>query len=159
MYGAHPQISAGVQYKKNLDFDVPAAVGADSDEGVDYYLAASRLWLGGVLGRNVVTSLTLRSTDANQAGLIGFGHADGSDRDWVTEGSVGVFLNRHWVVGLEYRQKPDRLAAVAEDDWMDAFVGWFPSKHVAVVAAWSDLGDIAGLEAQRGWYLSLRLNR
>lgn len=159
VYGPLPQISAGVQYKKNRDFDVPAAVGADSDEGLDYYLSASRLWLGGVLGRNVVTSLTLRSTDANQAGLLGFGHADGSGRDWVAEGSVGVFLNRHWVVGMEYRQKPDRLAAVAEDDWMDAFVGWFPNKHIAVVAAWSDLGDIAGLEAQRGWYLSLQLNR
>lgn len=159
VYGALPQISAGIQYKKNRDFAVPGAVGADSDEGLDYILSASRLWLDGLLGRNVLTSLTLRSTDANQAGLLGFGNADGSDRDWVAEGSVGVFLNRHWVVGLEYRQKPDRLAAVAEDDWMDAFVGWFPSKHVAVVAAWSDLGDIAGLESQRGWYLSLQLNR
>lgn len=159
VYSALPQITAGVQYKKNRDFTVPAALGADSRDGVDYYLAASRLWLAGVLGRNVVSSLTLRSTEANQAGLLGFGSANGGGRDWVAEGSLGLFLNRHWVAGIEYRQKPDRLAAVAEDDWMDAFLGWFPNKHVAVVAAWTDLGDIAGLASQRGWYVSLQLNR
>lgn len=159
VYGQLPQLTAGVQYKRNLDFAVPSALGADSRDGVDYYLAASRLWLGGLLGRNVVTSLTLRSTEANQAGLLGFGAAGAGDRDWLAEGSVGLFLNRHWVAGLEYRQKPDRLAAVAENDWMDAFVGWFPNKHFAVVAAWADLGDIAGLTSQRGWYLSLQINR
>ncbi|HEX5694034.1 MAG TPA: DUF3034 family protein, partial [Arenimonas sp.] len=34
----------------------------------------------------------------------------------------------------------------------------FPNKHVAVVAAWADLGDIATLRDQRGAYLSLQLS-
>ena len=38
------------------------------------------------------------------------------------------------------------------------FVGWFPAKRVALVAAWSDLGSIAGLDGQRGAYLSLQLS-
>jgi len=159
IYGDLPQLSAGLQYKNNRDFAVPSSLGADSRDGVDYYLAASRLWLGGLWGRNVVGSLTLRSTEANQGGLLGFGAASGNDREWVAEGSVGVFLNRHWVVGVEYRQKPDLLDAVQEEDWADAFIGWFPNKRVALLAAWVDLGQIAGLPSQRGWYVSVQLNR
>jgi hypothetical protein len=58
-------------------------------------------------------------------------------------------------VGLEYRQKPDNLSFAVEDDWSDAFVAWFPNKHVAVVAAWAELGSIATLEDQNGLYLSV----
>lgn len=159
IYGDIPQLSAGLQYKKNRDFAVPLTLGADSRDGVDYYLAASRLWLGGLLGRNVVGSLVLRATEANQGGLLGFGAASGNDREWVAEGSVGVFLNRHWVMGVEYRQKPNLLDAVQEDDWADVFLGWFPNKRVTVVAAYVDLGDIAGLPSQRGWYVSMQLNQ
>jgi hypothetical protein len=158
VYGDLPQVGLGVQYKRNADFTVPAALGADSRDGVDVTLAATRLWLGALAGRNVVGNLTLRSSAANQTGLLGFGAAGDSDRDLLVEGSLGVFLTRHWVAGVEYRQKPDNLAAVREDDWVDAFVGWFPNKRVALVAAWADLGDIAGLRSQRGLYLSLQLS-
>ena len=55
-------------------------------------------------------------------------------------------------------QKPDNLGFAREDDWTDAFVGWFPNKHVAVVAAYANLGSIATLPRQRGAYLSLQLS-
>ena len=58
---------------------------------------------------------------------------------------------------VEYRQKPDNLGFAREDDWYDLFVAWFPSKHVAVVGAWADLGSIATLDRQRGAYLSLQV--
>lgn len=161
LYPGLPALSAGVQLKHNRDFTVPEALGAADDTGVDAWVAASRLWLNAVAGRNVFTNITLRASEANQAGLLGFGRrgSGGSDHELLLEASAGLFLDRHWVIGAEYRQKPDKLAAVREDDWGDLFVGWFPGKRVSVVAAWADLGDIAGLPDQRGWYLSLQVSR
>ncbi|MCR9184272.1 MAG: DUF3034 family protein [Halieaceae bacterium] len=155
IYGALPQLTAGLQYKRNRDMGVPLALGAARDSGTDLYLAAGKLWLNGVLGRNVFANGTLRWTAAHQTGLLGFDE----QRELVAEGSVGVFLNRHWVIGAEYRQKPDQLQSVTEDDWADMFVGWFPNKRFAAVLAWTELGDIAGLASQSGWYLSLQLSQ
>ena len=67
-------------------------------------------------------------------------------------------LNPQWIVGLEYREKPDNLSFAGESDWKDLWVGYFPSKRVAMVAAWADLGEIATLEDQSGLYLSLQLS-
>tara|TARA_R110001599_G_scaffold353463_1_gene592961 strand:+ start:3337 stop:4176 length:840 start_codon:yes stop_codon:yes gene_type:complete len=157
LYGSVPQISLGMQYKKNRDFDVPASLGADSDSGVDIYFSSTRLWLNALLGRNVLANGTLRWTEANEVGLLGFGNAKGKGYSMQIETSVGLFISRHWVVGVEYRQMPNNLDGVREQDWWDAFVGWFPNKYVAVVAAYSDLGNVAGLPDQSGLYLSLQL--
>ncbi len=158
VYGPLPAITAGALFKRNRDFNLPAALGAERDSGTEFTVSAARLWLNGLAGRNVVANLTLRSTDANQTGFLGFG-GPGGGREWVGEGSIGVFLNRHWVAGVEYRDKPDQLTAVEEEAWWDAFVGWFPNKRLSIVAAWADLGDVAGLPAQNGLYLSLQLSR
>jgi len=75
----------------------------------------------------------------------------------VGEGAVGVFLKQYWLLGAEYRKEPNQLTGVAEDPWTDLFLGWFPTKRLSVVAAYTDLGDIAGLTDQRGFYLSFQL--
>ncbi|MDP5054258.1 MAG: DUF3034 family protein [Congregibacter sp.] len=157
IYGQLPAISAGIQWKRNRDNAIPEALGAQDDQGIDYTASASRLWLNALAGRNVFANATLRHTSANQIGLLGFGGPEGSHGEFVAEGSVGVFLNRHWVVGAEYRQKPNQLQSVNEDSWTDVFVGWFPGKRFSVIGAYTDLGDIAGLAKQRGFYLSLQL--
>jgi len=154
IYDELPQISVGVQYKKNEDFFIPEAAGAVDDSDVDYYIAGSRLLLGGFFGRNWLINGVVRGTRANQLGLVGFGGDLNDSREWLFEGSTAVFLNRHWVVGVEYREKPDNLSFVSEDDWKDIFVGWFPNKQWSVVAAWVDLGDVASFADQTGWYLS-----
>lgn len=153
VYTGVPQVSLGMQYKRLRDPDLPRTLGASRDESLDVYLAASKLWLNAVGGRNLFTNLSLRRTAAHQVGLLG--HA--RNHRWQAEGSVGIFLNRHWVWGMEYRSKPDRLPGLREDDWMNSFVGWFPNKTFAAVLAWADLGSIAGLDDQRGWYLSVQL--
>ena len=76
----------------------------------------------------------------------------------MLEGSAALFLDRYTAVGVEYRQKPDNLSFAREEDWMDAFVAWFPNKHVALVGGYVDLGDVAGARDQRGLYLSLQLS-
>jgi hypothetical protein len=156
LYGPLPAITAGALWKHNRDAAIPFALGAQDDSGTDLTLSASKLWLNAFAGRNLFGNLTLRNTDANQAGLLGFGGPQG-ERDWVAEGALGVFLNRHWVVGVEYRDKPDNLPAAREDAWWDGFVGWFPNKRFSVIGAYTALGDIAGLPDQTGFYLSLQL--
>lgn len=150
-----PQVAVGLQYKRNLDFDrVPAALGADDAEDVDVYLAATKLWLAGPFGRTWLANLALRSTRANQFGLLGFG-GEGGSREWVPEFTVGAFVLPTVALGAEYRAKPDLLAA-REDDARDLWVAWIPDGPLSVTLAWLDLGAIAGQGRQRGWYVSLQ---
>ena len=158
VYTRHPQLSLGVQHKRLRDGALPLAIGARDDQGTDVYLSASKLFLAGPGGRQLLLNGTLRSTRANQMGLLGHGGDREHGRSLVFEGSAALVLDPAWVVGVEYRQKPDNLGFAGEDAWMDAFVAWFPNKHVAVVAAWADLGSIATLDGQRGAYLSLQLS-
>jgi len=156
IYTPMPQISIGVQHKKNLDFLVPGAVGAKKDSGTDVNLTATKLILGGFFNRNLLLNANLRYTNANQTGLVGFGGDKNDDKELMPEVSAGVLLNRHWLVGTEYRQKPNNLSFIKEDDWQTAFIGWFPNKRVALVAAYVDLGEVATFKDQTGWYLSLQ---
>lgn len=155
VYSAWPQLSLGIQHKHNLDFAVPSAVGARDDRGTDIYLAATKVFLGAAAGYNLLLNATLRSTDANQIGILGFG-GDRGGRRLVGEYSAAVLFHPTFAVGAEYRQKPDNLGFAREDAFKDVFAAWFPNKHVAVVAAWADLGSVATLKDQRGWYLSVQ---
>ena len=156
IYTPMPQISIAVQHKKNLDFLVPSAVGAKNDSGTDLNITATKLILGGFLNRNLLLNANMRYTNANQTGLVGFGGDKNTRKEWLPEVSAGVLLNRHWLVGSEYRQKPNNLSFIKEDDWHTAFVGWFPNKRIALVAAYVDLGEVATFKNQTGWYLSLQ---
>lgn len=158
IYGDAPQISVGAHYKRNRDFTVPELLGAHDDSGTDIYLSAAKLWLGALGGYNVFANTTLRRTKANEGGLLGFGSATDNSYDWMIETSAAVFLNYNWAVGFDYRQKPDRLG-LGEDDWADVFVAWFPNKRISVVAAYADLGTVAALDDQSGWYLSVQVTQ
>lgn len=155
IYTTLPQVSLGIQYKKNTDFDVPALTGAKDDHGVDFYLAASKLWLSGINGYPILLNTVVRSTKANQLGLLGFGGDLDDSRSLLFEGSVGVLLRRDLILGFDYRQKPDNLSFAKEDDWMDLFLAWFPNKHLSITGAWTELGDIASKKNQSGFYISL----
>ncbi|WP_290614524.1 DUF3034 family protein [Arsukibacterium sp. UBA3155] len=155
LYTAMPQISLGIQHKRNLDFALPAAVGATSASGTDFYLAASKVLFHQVAGRNLLLNGTLRATKANQTGLLGFGSATDNHYEFLFEGSAAVLLNYNLAIGMEYKQKPDKLAFAAEQHWRDIFVAWFINKNVSVTGAYVDLGHIAGQGSQTGYYLAL----
>ena len=59
-------------------------------------------------------------------------------------------------VGMEYRQQPNVLASVEEDSWKDFFIAWFVNKHLSISAAYVDLGSIAGLPDQTGYYINFQ---
>lgn len=171
LYSRWPQLSLGATYRESINpgvtalgnVTVPQALGARSDYGTDVYAAATKVFLGGPLGRNWLLNGVVRAGKGNQAGLVG----QGGDRDGGTsllaEASAGVFLNKHWLLGAEYRQQPDNLTALHQDDWYDLFVAWFPNKQWSLTTAWVNLGEVSSVAVpyrnddrdQSGVYLSL----
>jgi hypothetical protein len=150
-----PQLALGAQWKRTLDFaQIPRAVGAERGADVDLYLAATKLYFAALAGHNVILDATLRRTRANQFGLLGFG-GDGGGFRWVPEASAAVWLNEQFLLGAEYRDKPDNLRAFHEDAAKDLFLAWGPVKNLSFTAAWADLGRIAGKTSQRGLYASV----
>ena len=156
IYEQLPQVSLGVQYKRQKDFLIPSLVGARRSEDTEGYLSASRLILDGAFGYNLLLNGNLRYSRANELGLLGFG-GDRRDRHSVLkEGSVAVLFNPRWALGVEYREKPDNLSFAGESDWADLFLGYFPNKNLALVLAYARLGEIATLDNQEGVYLSVQ---
>ncbi len=156
-----PQISVGALYKMADDAQfLKAVLPIRTDEDLELYASATKVWLGALAGYNVLGNVTLRWTRANQFGLLGFGSDFEPDHHLKVEGSLGVMLRDDLVLGGEFRSKPDNFGAVPgfeEDDAYDLFLAWFPHRHVSLTAAWVDLGNIATKKKQRGWYLSGQL--
>ena len=150
---AMPQISIGAQYKRNDRDAVLAFVGAKDNSGVDFYVSATKLFLGD----GFLLNGTLRLTKANQIGILGFG-GDLSDKyKPQLELSGAYLLTRKVAIGAEYRMKPNNLGIAREDDWFDVFVAYAPSKHVSLTLAYADLGNIVVKDNQRGLYASLQV--
>ncbi|MBV4451003.1 MULTISPECIES: DUF3034 family protein [Pseudomonas] len=156
IYDTLPQVSLGLEYKHQTDFEIPRLVGAKRNSDVEGYLAASRLFMGAAFGYNVLLNGSLRYSRANETGLLGFGGDRRDSRSLLKEGSLALLLNPRWAVGVEYREKPDNLSFAGESDWADVFVGYFPNKHVSFVLAYARLGEIATLDHQNGTYLSVQ---
>ncbi|MES2627136.1 MAG: DUF3034 family protein [Pseudomonadota bacterium] len=154
IFNRMPQITLGLQHKKHLDFAVPTAVGALRDSDNEIYLSAAKLWLAGLFDRNVFLNVTGRYSRANQAGLLGFGGDLNDDKELLLEASTGLFLTRKLALGVEYREHAENLGFSAQDDWHDVFVGYFVNKHLSLVGAFADLGTVATLPDQKGWYMS-----
>ena len=159
-----PQVAIGVEHKTlhagglapTLD-----ALGAKT-RGTDVYLSATKLFLA----QGVLVNLTLRATQANQNGLLGFGGTGHTSHSVQPEVSLAWLPRKNVAVGAEFRAKPDKLNpsllgnGLKEDDWADVFVAWAPSKHLSLTLAWVDLGRIVPAVASRrqtGAYLSAQL--
>ncbi len=148
-----PQVAAGVQYKVNNRGAVLHAIGARSDQGADFYVAATKLFLA----QSLLLNATMRLTRANQIGILGFGGDRNNAYRPEFEGSVAVLLSRNVAVGAEYRTKPNNLRFAQESDWYDAFVTWLPIKAISATLAYVNLGSIATRKHQEGIYASIQL--
>lgn len=157
-----PEIAVGAEYKKNLGMtgliNAPVtALGAKNTHGTDYTISATKIFLA----QSLLADVTLRETEANQMGLLGFGGDLHDSYRTELEGSLAWLINRHWVAGVEYRQKPHNLAADNETAYYDAFVAWFPTKNYSLTLAYANLGSIVAPVTgnnghQQGAYLSLQ---
>lgn len=148
-----PQIAVGLQYKKNDQGAVLQAIGARDDQGTDFYVSATKLFLD----QSLLLNGTVRLTKANQTGLLGFGGDRNDSYEPEFEGSAAYLLNKSVAIGAEYRAKPNNLGIAREDDWYDAFIAWAPTKHVSFTLAYADLGNIVIKDHQHGVYLSIQL--
>lgn len=166
-----PQIAIGLEHKRVRPGSLQSVfdfLGADT-HGTDVYVSATKL----VLDKGLLLNATLRSTRANQNGLLGFGSAapGRNSRSLQPEFSVAWLLRRDLAIGAEWRFKPDNLqatgraaglgAALREDAWRDLFVAWAPSKNLSLTLAWADLGrvvpGITNNRRQSGAYLSAQV--
>jgi len=147
----------GAMHKNNKDMTIPSAIGARKGSDTDLYVAATKVWLAGVFGRNALANVTLRSTRANQMGLLGFGGDKKGSRSLEPEVSGAVLLTDNLALGADYRWKPDNLGVFKEENFGDVFLAWFPHRNVAITGAWARLGSIAGKKRQDGPYISVQL--
>ncbi|WP_019574027.1 DUF3034 family protein [Curvibacter lanceolatus] len=163
-----PQVAVGLQHKHTQAASLQPVFNflGVRNSGTDVYVSATKLWLA----QGLLLNATLRYTQANQGGLLGFGSAAPGrhSASLNPELSVAYLLRKDLAVGAEYRFMPNNLEAVGraaglgnalrQDDWKDLFVAWAPQRNVSLTAAYVDLGRIVpGVteqRRQRGWYLS-----
>lgn len=167
-----PQIAIGLEHKRVNPGSLQGVFDflGTKTSGTDFYVSATKLFLG----NGLLLNATLRSTNANQNGLLGFGSAmpGKNSRSLQPEFSVAYLLSKNVAIGAEYRFKPNNLqpvgaaaglgSALAEDDWKDIFIAWAPTKNVSLTAAYVDLGRIVSAvnpdgRKQTGYYLSAQL--
>ena len=148
-----PQVSAGLQYKQNDRGGLVRALGARSATGIDYYVSASKL----LLAQSLLLNATVRATEANQFGILGFGgNRSSSGYSPQFEGSAAWLASKRLAFGAEFRTKPNNLNFAPERDAYDVFAAFAFNKHLSLTAAYVDLGPIATFPDQRGVYLSLQ---
>ncbi len=166
-----PQIAVGLEHKRVHSGSLQSVQDflGTRRNGTDLYVSATKL----LLAQSLLLNGTLRHTNANQNGLLGFGSAapGKNGRSLQPEFSVAYLLSKNLAVGAEYRFKPNNLqalgaaaglgAALREDDWKDLFIAWAPSKNLSLTLAWVDLGRIVpGVtegRRQTGYYLSAQV--
>ena len=148
-----PQIAIGAQYKRNDQGALLSAIGAKDDSGVDIYVSATKL----LLSQSLLLNGTVRFTEANQFGILGFGGDKHDGYEAQFEASAAYLVTRNLAIGAEYRMKPDNLNIAVEDDAFDVFVAWAPVKNVSLTVAYVDLGNIVIADKQRGVYASLQV--
>ncbi|MGP1685179.1 MAG: DUF3034 family protein, partial [Giesbergeria sp.] len=102
-----PQIAVGLEHKRVRPGSLQSVfdfLGADT-QSTDFYVSATKL----VLDKGLLLNATLRSTRANQNGLLGFGSAapGRGSRSLQPEFSVAWLLRHDLAIGAEWRFKPD----------------------------------------------------
>jgi hypothetical protein len=147
-----PEISIGTQFKATDSHAILHAIGARSADGIDFYIAATKLFLA----ESLLVNATVRATEANQFGLLGFGGDRDRGYSAEFEGSAALLLTRRLAIGAELRTKPDNLGFAHESTAYDAFAAYFVTKNMSLTLAFVDLGPIARQGEQNGFYLSLQ---
>lgn len=144
-----PAVTVGVHYKKveklaDIDEALGGALtnaGIEDTEGFDFTLYASKLIKA--LPRPVLFNLGVRNSEAAHIGLLGFT----GDREFLLEGNVVVFVTDRFLLGAEYRQKPDNYTPInglvePEDDWWSIVAAYVIDDHFTVSGGVFNFGEV-----------------
>jgi hypothetical protein len=158
-----PQVAVGAQLKRhggieNFALTDVRQLGAKDEDGLDYYISATKL----SLTYSFLANVTLRMTNANQIGLLGFGGDRKDSRSVQFETTLAYLISRNVAIGGEYRTRPRNLSVDEEAAAWDTFIAWAPSKRFSLVAAYANLGPVlspvTGEDGdQHGGYVSLQI--
>lgn len=148
-----PQVAVGVQYKQAEHEALIQALGGEDDAGFDYYVTATKI----LLDDSLLVNATLRFTEANQFGLLGFGGDEEDGHTAQFEVSAAYMFTDRLVGGVEYRTRPDNLSFAEEEDGFDFFAAYAVTDNITLVAGYVDLGSIAAFDDQNGAYLSIQI--
>lgn len=177
-----PQVAFGGFYKDNQNENLLRTLQANKAKDYELYLSATKLFFP----ISTLFNVTARYTSANQTGLTGFGGGDDNDKEIRFEGSIAHLLNKRTAIGVEYAQHGDNLdgrsirvgaldlsgatellsglgvalgetlTQLDEDDWMDFFIAYAPSKNFSMTFAYAILGNITLTPDQHGFYASFQ---
>jgi hypothetical protein len=84
----------------------------------------------------VLVSGGVLSSKGQVNGILGFN----DDRDETFFGNIDIIPLSSLVVGFEYKQGP-KFDKFENDNYWNAHVGWFASKNLTLIAAYTDAGD------------------
>lgn len=159
-----PAFTAGVHYKYNdtiddIDDDLGGVlrnfVGIDDNDGVDFTLYATKLITD--LPRPVLVDLGVRASEGAHIGLLGFT----DDYNITVEGNVFVFVTDHFLVGGEYRMKPNEYRQIPglieeEDDWWTLCACYIVNDHLTISGGYAHFGDVLNHEANGAWGMRIK---
>ncbi|SFM44750.1 DUF3034 family protein [Thermodesulforhabdus norvegica] len=144
-----PALTAGIHYKKveklsDIDETLGGALtdaGIEDTDGIDFTLYASKMLT--FLPRPVLLNLGLRNSEAAHIGLLGFT----GDREFLLEGSVIVFVTDRFLVGAEYRQKPNNYRPIPglvepEDDWWSVVAAFIVNDRLTISGGIFNFGEV-----------------
>lgn len=176
-----PQVAIGGFYKDNENENLLKTLQANKAKDYEVYLSATKIFFP----ISTLFNVTARYSSANQTGLTGFGGGDENNREVRFEGSIAHLLNKRTAIGVEYAQHGDNLDGrsislggqdltgltglldglglgvgetlqqLPEDDWVDFFFAYAPSKNLSLTFAYAMLGNITLTPDQTGFYVSL----
>ena len=111
-----PQIALGAQWKRTLDFEqAPRSLGAAHGAGVDWYVAATKVYFAALAGHNVVMDVTLRRTSAprhrrRHAGRVLVAQPRQKEWDRMSFGSWSSMGNTSFFLSLPRSSSVYRIA-------------------------------------------------
>ncbi len=158
-----PALTAGVHYKHNdtideIDQDLLGTltgIGIEDEDGVDFTLYATKLFTQ--FPRPVLVDVGVRATEAAHLGLLGFTNK----YECTVEGNVMVFLTDRWLIGGEYRMKPNEYQSIpglveGEDDWWTLCTCYIINDHLTLSAGYGHFGSILNHEANGSWGIRVK---
>ncbi|MEW6742508.1 MAG: DUF3034 family protein [Planctomycetota bacterium] len=157
-----PALTAGVHFKLNetiddVDEDLGGgveAIGIEDDSGWDFTLFASKMFM---VGRPLVATVGLRSTEAAHVGLLGFT----GDRRLLVEGSLCYLATDAITLAAEYRRKTSDYDEVPgliaeEDDWWTLDACYLVDTHTSIAVGYGHFGHLLNHTSNRSYGVAVK---